>query len=377
MGPGPSPVHPEILQAMAHPAVGHLDPRFVGLMDETVGMLRQVFETANPITFPVSGTGTAGMEAALACVVRPGDRVLAVVNGYFGDRMAQMASRMGADVQRLEVPWGRAVDPDDVGRTLRERHSSVVAAVHAETSTGIRQDPGPLARVAHAHGAVLVLDAVTSLGGMPVEVDRHGVDVAYSGSQKCLGAPPGLAPLTVSPDVVRAMAGRPQPASWYLDVGLVARYWGQDRVYHHTAPIHMVYALHRALALLLEEGLEARFRRHERVASALAAGLDALGLRFVVEDPALRLVSLTTVWVPEGIDDAAVRRVLLEEFAIEIGGGLGPLRGRIWRIGTMGESAHVRHVVRLLGALGEAMRRQGRKVDLTGALDAALEAAGS
>ena len=378
MGPGPSLVHPSTLRAMAAPTLGHLDPRFLSVMDQTVGLLREVFETANPLTLPISGTGTAGMEAALANALEPGDRVVVVVAGYFGQRMVEMARRLGAEVDPVEVEWGRAADVEAVQAALRRgRPPKALALVHAETSTGVLQPLQELARAAHEVGALVVADAVTSLGGVPVEVDRNGLDLCYSGSQKCLSCPPGLAPITVSPRALEALQRRRSPVvSWYLDLGLVARYWGQERFYHHTAPVNMIYALRQALELVHEEGLPARFARHRQVARALGAGLEALGLRLVVREPALRIPSLTTVWVPEGVEDAVVRRALLEEFGIEIGGGLGPWKGRVWRIGTMGESARLQYVVQLLAALGELLRRSGvRGLDVSGAVAAAAEAA--
>ncbi|HEY8498504.1 MAG TPA: alanine--glyoxylate aminotransferase family protein [Limnochordales bacterium] len=378
MGPGPSLVHPSTLRAMAAPTLGHLDPRFLSVMDQTVGLLREVFETANPLTLPISGTGTAGMEAALANALEPGDRVVVVVAGYFGQRMVEMARRLGAEVDPVEVEWGRAADVEAVQAALRRgRPPKALALVHAETSTGVLQPLQELARAAHEVGALVVVDAVTSLGGVPVEVDQNGLDLCYSGSQKCLSCPPGLAPITVSPRALEVLQRRRSPVvSWYLDLGLVARYWGQERFYHHTAPVNMIYALRQALELVREEGLPARFARHRQVARALGAGLEALGLRLVVREPALRIPSLTTVWVPEGVEDAAVRRALLEEFGIEIGGGLGPWKGRVWRIGTMGESARLQYVVQLLAALGELLRRSGvRGLDVSGAVAAAAEAA--
>lgn len=378
MGPGPSLVHPSILRAMATPTIGHLDPRFLALMDETVGMLREVFQTSNPLTLPVSGTGTAGMETALANLIQPGDRVVVVVAGYFGDRMVQMAKRLGAEVEAIQVPWGHAAGTEQLEEVLRRgTPPRVVALVHAETSTGVLQPLGPIVEAAHRFGALVVADAVTSLGGVPVEVDRVGIDLCYSGSQKCLGCPPGLAPVTASPKAIEAIEHRQHEVfSWYLDLRLVARYWGSDRVYHHTAPINMIYALHQALCIIREEGLAPRFARHRKVAEALWAGLEALGLKLVVKEPQLRAPTLTTVWVPEGADDAAVRRALLEEFGIEIGGGLGNWKGRVWRIGTMGESARPRYVYQLLGALGTLLRRSGMRADTAAALAAAQEVAG-
>lgn len=378
MGPGPSLVHPSTLRAMAAPTLGHLDPRFLSVMDQTVGLLREVFETANPLTLPISGTGTAGMEAALANALEPGDRVVVVVAGYFGQRMVEMARRLGAEVDPVEVEWGHAADVEAVQAALRRgRPPKALALVHAETSTGVLQPLQELARAAHEVGALVVVDAVTSLGGVPVGVDQNGLDLCYSGSQKCLSCPPGLAPITVSPRALEVLQRRRSPVvSWYLDLGLVARYWGQERFYHHTAPVNMIYALRQALELVHQEGLAARFARHRQVARALGAGLEALGLRLVVREPALRIPSLTTVWVPEGVEDAAVRRALLEEFGIEIGGGLGPWKGRVWRIGTMGESARLQYVVQLLAALGELLRRSGvRGLDVSGAVAAAAEAA--
>lgn len=375
MGPGPSLVHPATLRAMAAPTLGHLDPRFLAIMDETVARLREVFETANRLTLPVSGTGTAGMETALANVVEPGDRVVVVVAGYFGQRMVEMARRLGAEVDVVEVAWGHAADVEAVAAALRRgRAPKALAVVHAETSTGVLQPLREIAAQAHEVGALVVVDAVTSLGGVPVEVDATGLDVCYSGSQKCLSCPPGLAPVTVSPRALEAMERRRHDVhSWYLDLRLVARYWGQERFYHHTAPVNMVYALRQALELIREESLVARFQRHRQVARALWAGLEAMGLRLAVGDPGLRIPSLTTVWAPEGVEDASIRQTLLYEHGIEIGGGLGPWKGRVWRIGTMGESARLRYVIQLLGALGASLRRAGVRVDV----GAALAAAGS
>lgn len=380
MGPGPSLVHPSTLRAMAAPTVGHLDPRFLAIMDETVGMLREVFETANPLTLPISGTGTAGMETVLANAVEPGDRVVVVVAGYFGDRMVQMARRLGAQVDVVQVEWGRAAEVEQLQAVVRRGGPvKAVAVVHAETSTGVLQPLRELIRVAKEAGALAIVDAVTSLGGAPVEVDRVGIDLCYSGSQKCLSCPPGLAPVTASPAALEALGRRRREVvSWYLDLSLVSRYWGQERFYHHTAPVNMIYGLYQALRLVREEGLAARFARHRQVAKALWAGLEAMGLRLEVGDPALRIPALTTVRVPEGVDEAAVRRQLLEEYGIEIGGGLGPWKGRVWRVGTMGESARMRYVVQFLAALGQLLRRAGaRGVDPAAGVAAAVEAGGA
>lgn len=356
MGPGPGNPYPEVHEALARPVLGHLDPEFLTLLDEVNDRLRQVFRTANPLTFPVSGTGSAGMEAAFVNVVHPGAPVVVGVNGVFGERMCDVAARCGAEVVPVVAPWGEPIEPE----RLLDAHPApaVIAVVHAETSTGVRNDVAPLGE---AKGdALLLVDCVTSLGGIPVEVDGWGVDLAYSGTQKCLGVPPGLAPLTVSG---RALDRRVQrPRSWYLDLGMIARYVTGEgaRAYHHTAPISMVYALHAGLGALLEEGLEASWARHEAVGRALQDGLEAMGLRLFARD-GHRLPELTTVWVPDdlppGLDEATIRRRLLDEWGIEIGGGLGEFAGRVWRIGLMGHTARHRNVTLLLGALAELLGR--------------------
>ncbi|WP_068142065.1 pyridoxal-phosphate-dependent aminotransferase family protein [Limnochorda pilosa] len=374
MGPGPSSVHPSTLRAMAAPEIGHLDPRFLRIMDQTLDLLRQVFQTQNQLTLPLSGTGSAGMEAAVVNFVRPGDRVVVGLNGYFGQRLAEMARRQGAEVVGVETEWGRPVETADLRKALAGGPTRLVALVHAETSTGVLQPLEEAADAAHRAGAMLLADAVTSLGGVPVAVDARGVDIAYAGTQKCLSCPPGLAPLTCNDRARQAVEDRAgDPPSWYLDLKLVARYWGEERFYHHTAPINMIYALNQALRLVVEEGLEARFERHRQVARGLWAGLEAMELRLVVPEDQ-RTPSLTTVWIPEGIDDAAVRRRLLAVHGIEIGGALGPWKGRAWRIGTMGESARPQNVYRFLAALGECLGRFGHPVGVREALAAAREA---
>jgi len=376
LGPGPSMVHPRVLRALSTPLLGHLDPAFLVIMNEVQAMLREVLRTANPFTIAVSGTGSAGMEAALVNLLEPGDTAVVVTAGAFGNRMADIAGRCGARVVRLEVPWGQVCDLGRIEDALRkEAPVKVVALVHAETSTGAHQPVEGLGKLCHAHGALLVLDAVTSLGGVPVEVDGWEVDACYSGTQKCLSCPPGLAPLTLSAralDTVRARRTKVQ--SWYLDAGLVADYWAEGkRVYHHTAPISMVYALREALRVVLEEGLEARFVRHRRQAAALSAGLAALGCSPQAQE-GHRLPTLTCVRVPEGTDEAAARKLLLAEHGIEIGGGLGPLAGKVWRIGLMGESARQESVLAVLGALEQALARQGRAPRAGAAVTAAMEA---
>jgi alanine-glyoxylate transaminase/serine-glyoxylate transaminase/serine-pyruvate transaminase len=344
MGPGPSNPYPEVMQALGRPVLGHLDPEFLALLDETCARLRQVFRTRNDLTLPISGTGSAGMEAAFVNVVGPGDVVVIGVNGLFGERMCDVATRAGADVVRVDAEWGRAIAPE----RLLEAHPSpkVIAVVHAETSTGVRNDIEPLG--AGKGDAMLLVDCVTSLGGIRFEADAWGVDIAYSGTQKCLGVPPGLAPLTVS-DRARGRFVARSP-SWYLDLGMIGDYVGTARKYHHTAPVSMVFALHAGLGVVLEEGLEAAWARHEACGQALQTGLEKLGLELVAED-AHRLPELTTVRLPPGFDEAAARRRLLDEFGIEVGAGVGPFAGTVWRIGCMGHTARPRNVLLLLRAL--------------------------
>ncbi|HXZ62599.1 MAG TPA: alanine--glyoxylate aminotransferase family protein [Acidimicrobiales bacterium] len=353
MGPGPSNPYPEVTMALSGPVVGHLDPQFLRLLDETNDRLREVFATSNALTLPVSGTGSAGMEASFVNFVRPGDPVVVGVNGVFGERMCEVASRHGAQVTRVDAPWGEPLDPLEL--LAAHPDPSIIAVVHAETSTGVRNDVEPLGR--GKGGALLLVDTVTSLGGIPVDVDGWGVDIAYSGTQKCLGVPPGLAPLTVSPRALERLVAR--PSSWYLDLNLLARYVndasGAGRVYHHTAPVAMVAALHAGLGTLLDEGLEPAWQRHADCGRLLAGGLTRLGLELLVQDADHRLPQLTTVKVPEGADEAACRRRLLDAYGIEIGAGAGQLAGRIWRIGCMGHVARHRNVFALLGALREVL----------------------
>lgn len=351
LGPGPSMVHPRVLRAMATPLVGHLDPQFIDIMNDIQDLLRFVFQSEDALTIPVSGTGSAGMEAALANFIEEGDPVLICVSGYFGERMVDMAKRYGADVRRIEAAWGEVFTAQQIDQVLQARPAKLVAIVHAETSTGALQPLDEIAEVVHRHGALLLVDAVTSLGGIPLRFDEVGIDIAYSGTQKCLSAPPGLAPVALSPRAVEALKARESTVkNWYLDLTMVFKYWGPERTYHHTAPISMNYALREALRLVAEEGLEARFERHRRNAQMLWDGLAALDLMPVVPLDH-RLPSLTTVRVPEGLDEAAVRKALLGEYNIEIAGGLGAFAGKVWRIGLMGYSSRPENVVTLLGAL--------------------------
>jgi alanine-glyoxylate transaminase/serine-glyoxylate transaminase/serine-pyruvate transaminase len=358
LGPGPSPVDDRVLAAMAAPLLGHLDPLFLQCMDDVQALLRYVFETENRVTIPVSATGSAAMEASLVNVIEPGDEVVVCINGVFGQRMRDIIERAGGKPVIVEAEWGKAFDLNQIEAALNSCRPRALALVHAETSTGVLQDLTGLAEMARRRGALLIVDAVTSLGGHPVGVDRHGIDICYSGTQKCLGAPPGLAPITFNERALALVrARRSKVQSWYLDITLVEHYWGDDRTYHHTAPISMNYALREALRLVHEEGLEARWHRHELNHRALVAGIEAMGLRMAVA-PEHRLWSLNAIGVPEGVDDAKVRARLLEE-NIEISGGLGPLKGRIWRVGLMGSGSTRGNVMLVLDALHRALNVEG------------------
>ena len=363
LGPGPSSVHPRVLQAMTLPVVGHLDPEFFQVMDEVGDMLREVYHTENFMTLPLSSTGTGAMEAACANVLERGDTIVVCRYGFFGDRLADIAARCGAEVHIVDAPWGKPVDVDTLAAEL-DKHPNVkaVGMVHAETSTGVLTPLRDFVDLAHRKGALIIVDAVTSLGSHDLRMDDWDIDVCYSASQKCLGAPPGLAPISFGPramDVINSRASEVQ--SFYFNVKDLETYWSQTRAYHHTSPISMTYALREALRMLMEEGLEPRIKRHARVASALRAGLEAMGIALLA-DPEYRLNPLTTAVVPEGVDDAAVRRTLLNDYNIEIGGGLGGLRGKAWRIGLMGDGARETNVFSLLSALEMTLSRLGYEV---------------
>ncbi len=349
MGPGPSDVSERVLAAMAKPTIGHLDPRFLEILNELRGMLRDVFQTKNDLTLAVSGTGSAGMEACVVNLIEPGESMLVCVNGVFGARMADVAERSGAVVTTVSRPWGEVFTADDIKDAIADKGPfKLVGIVHAETSTGAAQPIEPISRAVHEGGALLLVDAVTSLGGMEVAVDDWNIDACYSGTQKCLSCPPGLAPVTFSPaaaDVI--MQRKTKVRSWYLDMSMMMQYWGRERLYHHTAPINMVYGLHEALRIVLEEGLPARWQRHAAAHDTLKKGLESLGLSYLA-DPAHQLPMLNAVAAPEGVAEAEVRTALLEDYSIEIGGGLGDFKGKAWRIGLMGESATKRHVTALL-----------------------------
>jgi alanine-glyoxylate transaminase/serine-glyoxylate transaminase/serine-pyruvate transaminase len=375
LGPGPSPVHPRVLKAMSTPLLGHLDPRFLEIMNEVQGQLRAVLGTQNTFTIAISGTGSAGMEAALVNVLEPGDTMVVVVSGVFGTRMADIVGRCGARLVKIEIPWGEVVTPAQIAEALkREGKVKAVGLVHAETSTGAWQPMEGLGQLCHDHGALLVVDTVTSLGGMPVEIDAWGADAVYSGTQKCLSCPPGLAPFSLSARALDALKARKQKVqSWYLDASMIADYWAEGkRAYHHTAPISMVYALRESLRLVFEEGLPARFERHRRNSVALLGGLAALGCE-PQASAGHRLPSLNCIKVPAGVDELAVRKWLLAERGIEIGGGLGPLAGKVWRIGLMGEGSRQEHVLAVLAALEQALAVQGKGPKPGVAVSAALE----
>lgn len=351
LGPGPSNVHPTVLQALSFPLIGHLDPQFLALMNEIQEMLRTTFQTKNALTIPVSGTGSAGMEASLCNFIEPGDQVLVCINGYFGERIAEMAGRYGADVTRLERTWGEIFDIDEIKIALAKKPAKIVAIVHAETSTGALQPLEGLADIVHQQGGLLLVDCVTSLGGIPLKIDDWDIDIAYSGTQKCISVPPGLAPLTINQRAQTVLQSRQSKvANWYLDLTIVAKYWGSDRTYHHTAPISMNYALHEGLTLIKKEGLENRWERHRRNAQLLWQGLEELGLQLVVPIE-YRLPSLTTVYIPDGVQDIPARKALLNNYNIEIAGGLGKFAGKAWRIGLMGYSSREENILMLLGAL--------------------------
>ncbi len=370
LGPGPSDVPPRVLSAMAAPTIGHLDPYYLKVMDETRAMMRRVFSTSNEMTLATSGTGSAGMEMCVVNLIEPGDEMIVCVNGVFGTRMRDVAGRAGATVHSVDADWGRIIDPSAVAAALAEHpNTKVLGIVHAETSTGAHQPLEEISKLVHDAGALLLVDAVTSMGGVELLVDDWKIDAVYSGTQKCLSCPPGLAPVSFSTAALEAVdARKTKVQSWYLDVGMLRRYWGEERVYHHTAPINATYGLHEALRIVLEEGLEARITRHKLNHQALRAGLEAMGVNYV---PDHSLTTLNAVHVPDGVDDLTVRKRLLNEFGIEIGAGLGPFKGKAWRIGLMGHSSTKRNVVLVLSALESLLLDQGADLKPGEALQAA------
>ena len=372
LGAGPSNVSPRVIRAMTLPLMGYLDPTFLKVMDEVTALLRQMFRTSNEFTLAVSGTGTSGMEASLVNMLEPGDTAVIGTHGLFGQRLADIASRCGANVITVPAEWGQTLDPAAIEQALKDAGQvKLLAVVHVETSTGVVQPLASLAELAHNHDALFLVDAVTSLGGVDLRVDEWGLDICYSATQKCVGSPPGLSPITLSPRAVDVLRQRQTPVqSFYLDLLQLERYWLTDRVYHHTASMSNIYALREALIIAMEEGLEARYERHQRNADALKAGLATFGMQPLASKGS-QANPLTAALVPDGIDEARVRRSLLGEYGIEIGGGFGPLAGKIWRIGLMGESSQARHVLTLLHALETLLAREGLEIAAGSSLSAA------
>lgn len=362
MGPGPSDVDPRVLEAMSRPTIGHLDPAFLEILNEVRELLQYTFQTQNEMTLAISGTGSAGMEACVVNLIERGDPMLVCINGVFGKRMADVAERCGAEVSTVQIDWGKAFAPEQVAEALQKQPAKVVGIVHAETSTGVRQPLEEISKIVHDHGALLLVDAVTSLGGMKVDVDGWKIDACYSGTQKCLSCPPGLAPVTFSDAAIKVIENRrTKVQSWYLDMSMIRKYWGSERLYHHTAPVNMNYALLESLKLIKEEGLESRWTRHITNHKILKAGLSAMGIKYVPE-PGYELPMLNAVSIPEGVDDVTVRKQLLREFNIEIGGGLGNFKAKAWRIGLMGSACTLSNVMLALSALEKCLTDQGAKL---------------
>ncbi len=371
LGPGPSDCHPRVLRAMSAPLLGHLDPAFTGLMNQLQDMLRQAYRTKNPLTMAISATGMAGMECCLVNLLEEGDKIVVCAAGHFGQRMIEVAGRARAVVTTLQAPWGSVFDLNVIHETLGKVRPKVLGIVHAETSTGARQPLEELGKLCKEFDTLLVVDAVTSLGCIELELDRWGIDAVYSCTQKGLSCPPGLSPISFSEKAADVLRTRKSPVqSWYLDLTLLMKYWGQDRFYHHTAPITMNYALHEGLRIVLEEGMENRWKRHKLHHEALKAGLSELGLAYATEASAI-LPQLNAILIPSGLEDLPVRKAMLEDFGIEIGAGLGDFKGRIWRIGLMGYNCRKDIVFTVLGALGSVLKRQGWKKDPGAALAAA------
>jgi alanine-glyoxylate transaminase / serine-glyoxylate transaminase / serine-pyruvate transaminase len=372
--PGPSCVDPRVYRAMAAPIVGHMDPWFTQMMDDVQGLLRRVFQTQNRITFPISASGSGGIEAAVMNALDAGDECIVCINGAFSERMAIIAERIPAKVIRVEAPYGRTVDPQDVLRAGKGRKIKFVGLAHGETSSGIIQRIEDYRKVADELGALLVVDAVATLAGVPLNVDEQGIDICFSGSQKAISAPPGMAPITVNARMEEVMQARKEPVrSWYFDLTSAMNYWGKERLYHHTPPITLIYAMREALRAVVDEGLEARWERHARNQQALIAGVEAMGLELFVSNAADRLVTVTAINIPAGIEDAKVRRQLLDEFNIEIAGGLGPIKGKIWRIGLMGYSCQETNILLFLASLDKTLQDQGFRLSAGAGVAAAVQ----
>ncbi|MFZ5945534.1 MAG: pyridoxal-phosphate-dependent aminotransferase family protein [Bacillota bacterium] len=373
MGPGPSNVDPRVLRAMSAPILGHLDPEFLDIMNETMELMRYVFRTKNQLTMAMPGTGSAGMETVLANLIDEGDKVIVCVNGVFGGRMLDICQRLKAEVTLIEAPWGRIIEAEKVKDTLEKTKAKFVALVHAETSTGVLQPLEEISQLCKQYDSMLLVDCVTSLAGTEVKIDEWGIDGAYSGTQKCISCPPGLAPVTFSEQAQKVINSRKTKVPiWYLDLTMIQNYWGQQRAYHHTAPINMNYALRESLRLIYEEGLEARFARHELHSKALKTGLEAMGIKMWAQE-GHRLPMLTSAVIPEGVDDVSVRKYLLNRFNIEIGGGLGEGKGKVWRIGTMGYTCNEQNVLLLLTALESALKAQNYNIESGIGAAAAME----
>lgn len=373
MGPGPVETSPRVLRAMSSNMLGHLDPQFLDIMNETMSLIRFVYQTNNELSLPMSGTGSAGMETVMVNLIEPGDKVVVCVHGVFGQRLRDIAGRCGAEVISVEAPWGMYIEPEQVKEALEKaKDAKLVAIVHAETSTGVLQPLEEISQISKEYGALLVVDAVTSLGGVELKVDEWGIDACYSGTQKALSCPPGLSPVTFNDKAREAINKRKNKVqSWYLDLSMLQNYWGKERFYHHTAPINMIYGLREALMIVKEEGLDARFARHKMNSTAFIKGIEAMGMGMVAPE-GYRLPTLNAVKIPDGVNDGIVRKFLLEKYGIEIGGGLGDFKGKAWRIGLMGESSRRSYVLLLLAALADAMTVQGYKVDVGSAIEAAL-----
>ena len=374
MGPGPLEIHPKVYQALTSPVIGYLDPDYLKILDQVGDKLRMVFQTENRATNAMPGTGSSGMEACVANIIEPEDKVLVCVHGYFGDRLKQMVERQDAQMTVIEGEWGQPIDPQKIESAFKSDAYKVLAIVHAETSTGVLQPMDEIVKLVRDHGVMLLLDTVTSLGGVEVKMDEWGVDAAYSCSQKCIGCPPGVAPVSFSDRAVEAARNRKHPVrSWYLDLTLLEKYWGSERVYHHTSSSTLNYALLEALTLIEEEGLQNRFARHLKNHRALVAGIEAMGLEMLVS-PQHRLPTLNTIRIPQGVDDVKVRSYLLDTFDLEIGGGLGAFKGKIWRVGLMGYSSSAENVLFFLSAINRALTLQGHQTDLASGNEAAMSA---
>jgi alanine-glyoxylate transaminase/serine-glyoxylate transaminase/serine-pyruvate transaminase len=374
MTPGPCSIDPRVYRALATPLVGHMDPWFTEMIGEVQVLLRRAFQTENRVTFPISASGSGGIEAAVVNPLEPGDEAIICVNGNFSERMAVIASRVpGTTIHRVEAPWGRTVDPNDVRKAAKGRKIKFVGICHGETSTGVLSPIDDFRKVADEAGALLVVDAVATLCGTPLNVDRQRIDLCFSGTQKAISAPPGMAPITVGPRMEEVLRARKTPVqSWYFDLTTTMNFWGKDRTYHHTPPISIVFALREALRIIFEEGLEASWQRHRHNQQALIAGLEALGIELFVPNPNDRLATVTSVYVPKGVEDGRVRRQLLDEFGIEIAGGIGPLKGKIWRIGLMGYVSQAKHILFFLAALEKVMLDHGLSVSPGAGVGAAI-----